>query len=75
MGRLPALNEVKRWENKEVKNIVMECANGLPPRKVQIWTKFLKDFRIICKEDNDGLYNAGRHVCFRSTAFEMQMEV
>ena len=41
---------VKRCENKEY--FVVDCA------KEQIWTKFLKDFEFVVKEE-DSLYTAG----------------
>ena len=66
--------EVKECENKEVKGIVVDAAEGLPPRKVRIWTKFLKDFNVVCKED-DGLYTAGKHFRLGSFAVEMQHEI
>ena len=64
----------RECENKEVKNIVVDAAEGLPPRKVRIWVKFLKDFNIVCEED-DGLYTAGRHLGLGSLAVEMQHEI
>ena len=66
--------EVKECENKEVENIIVHAAKGLLQRKVRIWVKFLKDFGIICKED-DGLYTAGRHLGLGSLAVEMQHEI
>ena len=66
--------EVKECENKEVEGIVVHPAEGLPPRKVRIWVKFLKDFGIVCKEDN-GLYTASRHLRLGSFALEMQPEI
>ena len=66
--------EEKECENKEVKNIVVDTAEGLPLRKVRVWVKFLKDFDIVCKEDN-GLYTAGRHLGLGSLAMEMQPKI
>ena len=66
--------EAKECKNKEVKNIVVEAAEGLPPRKVQVWVKFLKDFGIVYKAANS-LYTAGRHPGIGSTAGEMQAEI
>ena len=41
--------EEKECENKEVERIVVGAAEGLPPRKVRVWLKFLKDFGIVYK--------------------------
>ena len=45
--------DVKRFEKKEVKDIVVECAKGLPARKVRSI--------IVCKED-DVLQTEGKHL-------------
>ena len=49
----------RECENKEVKNILVDAAEGLPPRKVRIWVKFLKDFNIVCEEDEGSTPQAG----------------
>ena len=66
--------EEKECENKEVKNLVVAAAEGLPPRKVRTWVKFLKDSHIVCKEDS-GLFTAGRLLRLGSLAVEMQPEI
>ena len=66
--------EVKECENKEGEDIVVHAARGLPQRKVRVWVKFLKDFDIVCKED-DSLYTAGRHLGLGSMALELLTEI
>ena len=56
---------VKRCENKEY--FVVDCA------KEQIWTKFLKDFEFVVKEE-DSLYTAVKHLGLGLSAVNLQLE-